>query len=139
MDQWSNHDVATLRRMWADKRTMSDIGDAVGRDRSAVGGKIRRLGLTRRGPSAAEVPAHRYGLRLWRPPPKTRQPRAARREAGGVPLMDLSADGCRWPVGEDARGSYLFCDAAVLKGSSYCPGHAKMSHPSHRTRELACR
>lgn len=42
---WNVETEATLRRMWQNGKTGSDIADAVGRTRSAVLGKLNRMGL----------------------------------------------------------------------------------------------
>ena len=55
-------------------------------------------------------------LKALRPPPVT--------------LSELPADGCKWPVEDDAdgvRGRHLFCGAERAEGSSYCAGHKPAS------------
>lgn len=42
---------------------------------------------------------------------------------GGVPMIDLGAGACRWPIGRDALGRHAFCGAAAAEGRPYCAGH----------------
>ena len=59
-------------------------------------------------------------------------------------LVNLPADGCRWPVSETADGSYLFCNAAAVDGARqpYCAEHAAKARSAYQPpgilgRELA--
>lgn len=47
-DIWSEEANATLRRLWAEGATTSQIGRVVGRTKNAVIGRVRRLGLEQR-------------------------------------------------------------------------------------------
>ncbi len=42
--------------------------------------------------------------------------------AGGVSLLELQPDACKWPIGRDGRG-HVFCGEAAQDGRSYCPEH----------------
>jgi hypothetical protein len=46
-----------------------------------------------------------------------------------VPLGQLYACECRWPVGESARaiGRHLFCGKLARPGEVYCPAHMLLS------------
>lgn len=118
--------------------------------RSAVIGKAKRAGIKlkgghggRKGPKGgpsqrktrprATTPAQRPDIAIRKActGPKlgtvTYTPRPDPRP-GQVPLLDLVADGCRWPSGE---GPYLFCNEPQMAGHSYCSAHHDMStnHP----------
>ena len=65
----------------------------------------------------------------------------------GVALTDLAPGRCRWPVGEDEEGGYLFCGEGVTysrghgaAAQSYCAAHAALSRlprkPSRQTRAI---
>jgi GcrA cell cycle regulator len=72
-----------------------------------------------RGPKAPAVPF------LPRPDPRP----------GQVPLLELAADGCRWPSGE---GPYLFCNEPQLDGAPYCGPHCSLAYRApepRRTRQ----
>ena len=47
--QWSDEDEATLRRLWSENVSASDIGEEIGVSRNAVVSKAKRLGLTSSG------------------------------------------------------------------------------------------
>jgi GcrA cell cycle regulator len=45
-----------------------------------------------------------------------------------VALLGLSADACRWPIGDPGAEDFRFCGAKVQKpGASYCGYHAGVS------------
>jgi hypothetical protein len=55
------------------------------------------------------------------PPPSARAALAP--DMRRVPLVDLNANECRWPVAEDAEGRHLFCGAGTQPEKSWCPYH----------------
>lgn len=40
-----------------------------------------------------------------------------------VPLLDLGAHQCRWPLGDPREAGFGFCGCPVQDGSRYCPEH----------------
>lgn len=140
---WSDDRVDTLKRLWPDGQSASEIAKHLGGvSRNAVIGKVRRLGLSARGrPSAPGAPR----------PPKPPKPHAVsqRRKppagAGGFnyrtsstpkpPVFvvpETAADGalttlqlvtgrCRFPVGSASGADQLFCGAAAE--GRYCAHH----------------
>lgn len=64
------------------------------------------------------------------PPPPPLAPEPEPEPAGPVRLAEL-VDGCKWSVGEDDAGRYLFCNARRKNGRPYCEEHdARSSQPS---------
>jgi GcrA cell cycle regulator len=61
------------------------------------------------------------------PPFVQPDPRAA---GDPVPLVDLRAGCCKWPVAEDRSviGGFLFCAAATLPERPYCATHAALAY-----------
>jgi hypothetical protein len=49
-----------------------------------------------------------------------------------VPLVELKANECRWPVAEEA-GQHLFCGAGTQFEKSWCPYHCLTGWRSVRT------
>lgn len=151
--KWTEQQDAILRTRAAERVPASKIAVEVGRTRCAVIGRMRRLGIESRiaphgvrpvglGPRvhsrsragefnftrskqlaeircAADVPAEpatlipiEPGTDRWAALPGT----------DPLPLLALRDCHCRWPVGDPL----LFCAAAKLDGSSYCPTHTRM-------------
>lgn len=53
-------------------------------------------------------------------------------------LMQLTADTCRWPVGEPGTPEFFFCGAVPAKGWPYCRGHCRVAYqPSKSERRAA--
>ena len=43
-------------------------------------------------------------------------------------LLDLTADTCRWPVGDPGDRKFAFCGAKPLVGYPYCVGHCLIAY-----------
>lgn len=143
--EWSEFQLGRLGDMWAAGVSASEIGAEIGKSRSAVLGKVRRINLPFR-VTLKRLPA---GF-----PAKPKKPRkfhmTARRRAAvhvdaSIPLpkpepVDLGPDVwapipgtrpvtmealgngmCRWPIGEGRP--FLFCGCEAVDGRSYCPSH----------------
>jgi GcrA cell cycle regulator len=119
-----------------------------GISRSAVLGKIHRLGIaqfapydrrydearSRRAPRAAKYlgrapvpPQGRVELTSWiaitepyrdDPTLDAGIPPAQRRS-----LLELTGETCRWPVGDPARADFFFCGAPPIGDGPYCAEH----------------
>lgn len=50
----------------------------------------------------------------------------------GCSLLELTADTCRWPSGDEAP--FTFCGAAPVEGLPYCPFHSTMAYRPSRVR-----
>ena len=97
---WTTQQDATLKSMWAMGRAMHEIGEFLGRSRNAVAGRIKRLGIQRKG--------NRKEIVLI-------VPRAVviDLKEGKYAFSELEANQCRYPMGrfwcgEDCEGSW--CD-----------------------------
>lgn len=142
---WSDSDIDRLRRMWSEGYQASDIAGALGRgSRSAVLGKVRRLGLPYRRTPTAEgrgptnrkagkqrperaMPFTILAMPLL-PTPKAGDAKALKGAAwvalpGTVSLADLEPGMCKWPIGE--TGPYLFCGCPTH--GVYCEQHAAIA------------
>ena len=155
---WTDDRIEELRRMWAEGLSASQIAGALGGvTRNAVIGKIHRLGLSGR-VKASPRPA----TRTVQSKPVARQRTAAPRvmavgsaavkvvesaydvapepviEAQVVPLhttvslLDLSANRCRWPIGDPADAKFAFCGGRTEMGETYCKAHAEVAYPARR-------
>jgi GcrA cell cycle regulator len=133
---WSNERVETLKRLWADGVSCSEIAAELGGGltRNAVIGKVHRLGLsgrTRAQPKRPSQPRVRTRhARPARPAALQSAPVVERVEDHAIPaaqrrsLIELTACTCRWPVGDPSTPEFFFCGAPANESSPYCPGHA---------------
>jgi len=125
--------------------TASEVALALGGViRSAVIGKMLRLGCAKRAGEAASKPreraAPRFGrsaARGWTPrrepswPPQPLPPlRDAPLQGPPAVLAGLDAGECRWPIDDPGCGHMdrtLFCAAPTAPGPTYCPAHAALA------------
>ena len=147
---WTPEREQVLRALWCVGKSGSEVAAAIGcgLTRSAVMGKIHRLGIQRSPEVAA---ASRLGKTTNKPPKplKISKPSKVRvREANerrktyrqeaaslaavnvsSIPpktLIDLGCKECRWPVSTPKEGQgyqTLFCADVALNGKPYCAAH----------------
>lgn len=135
---WSDDRVATLRKLWFDGLTASQIARRLGGvTRNAVIGKVHRLGLGGRGASPASSrtrPALRPRRQPMRSAPAVRMARPApapsiapRPEGPGIAadLVQLAAHACKWPIGDPKRADFSFCGRPA--DGRYCTVHTQVS------------
>lgn len=157
MSNWNDERIERLKTLWADGLSASRIAGELGGfshcgdgGRSAVIGKVHRLGLAGRGrPIAApktprpprastrkvKVVARAVGNRalevhecdVYEPPEEQAAidnaiPLESRRT-----LLELTGDTCRWPVG-DPGPDLFFCGAQPIDGHPYCLRHFRAAY-----------
>ena len=159
MTTWTDERVAQLKELWAAGHSAKVIaGNMGGLTRSAVIGKINRLGLP-----IPEKKLRSVGLR--RPPRDKRisekrlkrtnrlvfshksrnfvlvpdfsfQDLAPPAKSLGLTLFQLKDGQCRYASGGDDGEPFLFCGQPVQEGSSYCPAcHARCWVKPHKRTE----
>ena len=145
---WTPERVEQLRTCVVNGLTCSQIAAEIGVTRTAIIGKIHRLGLT---------PLRSPGTPARTCPPRAASPRFSQRkllrlmfaeapslaaeqanEPAGVEstqrcsLLELAVGKCRWPVadpaGDHAGAVFVFCGNEAVRGFSYCAGHARMAY-----------
>ena len=140
---WSEDRVTTLKALWLDGRSASQIAKQLGGvTRNAVIGKIHRLGLSGRAvPSAPARPARSPAPRR---PPRTTAPRLIPpvRPTPGPERIEPAPEGpglvssvaalgahlCKWPIGDPKAAAFSFCGRPA--NGPYCPTHkAKAVRP----------
>ena len=138
---WTDERVETLKKLWAEGYTASSIAGCIGGvSRSAVLGKVYRLGLSGRGATGPrkEQPKH---IRSRAPripakprarpaPPQIKAPThfaAQIEDAARVDLVSLEHHHCRWPVGDPGQPGFGFCGLTTHAGP-YCPAHAQRAY-----------
>ena len=129
---WTDAEIETARAMQLDGKSFSEIGCALGRSRSSVGGMLHRhgfaLGVERKVPAKYTKPvrlpkprAKRECVRLVEPPP------CARANGEPVTILNVGAGECRWPIGDVGDPGFRLCGHKVARGA-YCAYHAKIAY-----------
>jgi GcrA cell cycle regulator len=133
---WDEERIARLCELWREGRSAAEIARALGGvTRSAVLGKLHRLGLARgrdggepagrparRSPAPAATPKRR---RL--PPPIPARPAPEAELPGLCRLVELPRRACRWPIGDPMATDFRFCGRASSRGA-YCEVHARLAY-----------
>ena len=133
---WNEERTATLRKLWLEGMSASQVARQLGGvSRSAVIGKVHRLGITVR-----DVPTRsRTSVRTAsRAQPRARvvrettiAPRPALRlaeiaeMAPTESILGLSTHSCRWPIGHPGSLDFGFCGREKTARGSYCDDHAR--------------
>ena len=155
---WTDARIAHLKARWSQgvtaRRIARELGGGI--SRSAVLGKIHRLGFAELSPRAWVHRSHlkrardrRISPQLWAalgrtfagqqwPPPAwvieakpyVEDPRidADIPLAQRRSLLDLTRGACRWPVGDPSHPDFFFCGAEALRGELYCAAHRARAH-----------
>jgi GcrA cell cycle regulator len=162
---WTDERVDTLKRLWTDGLSASQIAASLGEvTRNAVIGKIHRLGLSgraRTGQPAVGVqhkakpaaPAMRRAIRptvasvgntaLAAEPtyavasrPEPEQQAEIVPIGQRVTIMMLTEQTCRWPIGDPGSEGFTFCGRRSDTGIPYCTAHARIAYqPAERRRD----
>jgi GcrA cell cycle regulator len=152
---WTDERVATLRKLWAEGLSASQIAKQLGGvTRNAVIGKVHRLGLAGRAtPSRpAKRPVRAARPRVISPTaPRLRPASHPNVPAIIVPELEplLFDDGraasvltikdtmCKYPIGDPATADFAFCGRESSCGP-YCQDHARLAYqPSQAKKRRA--
>lgn len=135
---WTDARVDRLRPLWRAGRTADQIARELqhGISRSAVLGKVHRLGLSAERPGRAPAAS---GPGTARARVERSASRPLKETATGAPsgpaerTLDLPSEGmtiltvkrgqCRWPYGDPAEAGFSLCGRPVVRGA-FCAGHA---------------
>ena len=132
--EWTDDDVALLRKLWAEGKTATAIAARLGGiSRSAVLGKVFRLRLPPAADKSSPAPvakqpnsiARRRGHPSQQPLPATKP------DARPKSLFELTNHCCRWPYRRPGTRKYFFCgvpEADLELGIPYCPRHMKRAY-----------
>jgi GcrA cell cycle regulator len=149
---WTTVRTEDLKRMWETGYSASHIAIALGNfcSRSAVLGKVHRLGLQKRR-DAFQVPPRpkavidedRRLTQIFRRQEKARRQRERREaipfeaqpalepvplESRPCSLLDLTRETCRFPIGDPGDPDFHFCGSQPLGGLPYCTHHDRLAH-----------
>lgn len=132
---WSEERTATLKKLWLEGLSASQVARQLGGvSRSAVIGKVHRLGITVRETPVRPRTTVRSPSRIAvrRPTRETTAaphvaPRFERTEEDLLPtsgILELGAHSCRWPIGNPEGDDFGFCGRPKLTArGSYCEQH----------------
>lgn len=154
---WDDESAALLEKLWADGLSAGQIAPRMSKTRSAILGKVHRLGLaprkvTERAPrtrKSSSLPLRPtrvgYGARSivsLRPrsaPALNIVPRIVKElgipAALRVDLLDLREGMCRYPIGDPREEAFHFCGCRTEDGTSYCGFHDRITHQVSRPRQ----
>ncbi len=157
---WTEERVALLRRLWTEDFSASRIAAELGGvSRSAVIGKIHRLGLCGRGKPT-------WSAKRQSKPRLPRSERQACRTVGNTALKmrpemleealvetgpqpfesivvpiarkltieKLTEHTCKWPIGDPGHREFHFCGHDSLDAMPYCRYHARLAYRGHGSR-----
>jgi GcrA cell cycle regulator len=152
---WTDERIELVRALWSQGASAQRIARELGDDisRSAVLGKIHRLGIEQTSPNSgarradtrnARLPAKSEPAATGRLPGSGREVPAWVRDAepyvdnplldADIPaaqrraFLDLSGRACRWPVGDPSLSDFFFCGAEALLGKPYCVAHCARAY-----------
>ncbi|MDI1326987.1 MAG: GcrA family cell cycle regulator [Brevundimonas sp.] len=136
---WTDDRVGRLKTLWIEGRSAAEIARDLdhGLTRSAVLGKVHRLGLSAGRPPAFRSARAAAGPAARRPPPARASP-APRPEPLHRSAMDAPSHGtatilsarrqdCRWPYGDPGDPGFALCGRAVARGA-FCAAHAEIGY-----------
>ncbi len=148
---WTAEAVATLRQLWDEAHSASEIGRRLGVSKNAVIGKARRLALPgrpspiRHSSPAAERQARQKVVAARRPPAMVPTGRAAVANArnsdvppAATPMAATSPElwawparehrECCWPIGEPRTAGFRLCGAPARGRAPYCEAHSQSAY-----------
>ena len=137
---WNDARIAELTKKWQAGFSASQVARHLGGvTRSAVIGKIHRLGISgRAGPSRPGSISRKAKAKVARasaggarrkvaPPARISAPSLIIEALPTVTVLTLTEDSCRWPIGDPAQVEFGFCGRGRAGKGPYCLGHAPMS------------
>lgn len=132
---WTDERVSLLTKLWGEGKTAAEIAKELGGvTRNAVIGKAHRLKLSNR-VSPIQQNKKSVAPKAQAPAkaaPAPAQPKvkktALQDNRQGIPLTDLKANQCRWPIGDPQEESFGFCGDGCLPSLPYCLEHAQVAY-----------
>jgi GcrA cell cycle regulator len=158
---WTDERVETLKKLWADGLSASQIAAELGGiTRNAVIGKVHRLGLSGRAKSPSSAaprprkarPHSQHLMRVSRPSVRgnTALAHSYDLEVDSEPelvdnvipmgqrrtLLELTEETCRWPIGDPGHADFFFCGGQSITTLPYCAFHSRVAYqPANMRRD----
>lgn len=126
MTLWTDERATAVTVLWNAGQSAGLIAGVLGITRNMVIGKVRRLGLVARettadGRSRPERKTRFYARKeIRRAIEKPADMPTGPLNGIGVSFMELTADTCRFPIGDPLDSSFFFCGQPPRDGSPYC-------------------
>ena len=124
---WTQERLETLKILWNEGLSISQIGQKLGVTRNAVAGKAHRLGLPKRqSPISVASTSTRTKAK------KTDQ------ETSELPLrlalrkISWSRSKCVWPSGDPKTTEFSFCGEPIEPREPYCYRHCVLAYTNTR-------
>ncbi|NWE53932.1 GcrA family cell cycle regulator [Brevundimonas sp. P7753] len=138
---WTDERVDRLKTLWLEGRTADEIARELqnGISRSAVLGKVHRLGLSAGRPGRApagfgsQTPRRRVERPVAKPVkratgrPSVPADRRPDLPSWGMTILTVTRGQCRWPYGDPAHPGFSLCGRPVARGA-FCLGHAAVGY-----------
>ena len=137
---WTEDRIDRLRTLWIAGRSAARIARELdhGITRSAVLGKIYRLGLSAGRPPPPKAVVPRVARRRDRRPLATAVLRAASTslpDHGLATILSVRRCECRWPYGDPGAEGFSLCGRPIARGA-FCGPHAAVAYrPVRQTPE----
>lgn len=121
--KWSEKDVVTLRKLAKTGMSYKQIGALIGYTRNACIGKARREKIEKSPSDLTPRPKKFVAKPVTKAiPPAPLPPTTKLPDMLLIPMMELTSNNCRYPIGEDEN--MLFCGLPRHRGRPYCQQHA---------------
>jgi GcrA cell cycle regulator len=127
--RWPCEQIERLKALWDEGRlSASQMAHRLGISRSAVLGKVHRMGLaTHKVKQQAKPPKPAPKAKKQLPPamPTLELPPPPEPPFVGIVFDELTPNSCRYPQGD---GPFVFCGQPKQDGSSYCAHHHRICY-----------
>lgn len=121
---WTEGRTKAVIRLWLGGHTAAAIGAELGCSRTTVCSKVYRLGLPSRSSQSPREGSIRIAAEVLPDP----MPPISSVDVATLHLLDLTADTCRWPVGDPLKDGFGFCGQGTRDGSVYCEHHHRRAY-----------
>ena len=129
--QWTEERLETLKKLWDEGLSISQIGEKLGVSRNAIAGKVHRLGLKKR-----QSPISNKGTAKTPAPQKKAPVEVAMPDDLPLKLalrnINWSRSKCSWPIGDPKSKNFKFCGDEVVAGKPYCNSHCFDAYTTNR-------
>lgn len=136
-EKWDDEMAELAKARWKAGASGKAIGDEIGKSRSAVMGKLHRMGLRRHQQTTPRSAIAQQAARATAASAHYKQRKRApwsdvaeikpEITPTAVGIVDLERHHCRWPVsGEGAAMRY--CGGNAADGYPYCSRHCRMAY-----------
>ena len=124
---WTEERLETLKNLWKEGLSISQIGEKLGVTRNAVAGKAHRLGLPKR-----QSPISASGFAARTKSKKTEEINSDLPLRLALRKINWSRSKCVWPSGDPKTTDFSFCGKPIEPGKPYCHEHCVLAYTNTR-------